>query len=117
MAQNYSTLPTRYNFVPDRVILPGVGAFKDAMDGLRDRGLDETVRNFVTTGNRFRDLCWDAVLAIEGYEGGIHKGLGIIDGQWNLYPVLLRTDRHARYLLLDGHALRGWMKIIGTPPF
>lgn len=66
----------------DRVILPGVGAFKDAMDGLCDRGLDETVLNFVATGKPFLGICVGMqLLASEGYEGGVHKGLGIIDGQ------------------------------------
>ena len=107
----------RYNFILGSCHSSWGGSFKDAMDGLRDRGLDETVRNFVTTGKPFLGICVGMqLLATEG-EGGIHKGLGIIDGQVKPISRIARTDRHARYLLLDGHALRGWMKIIGTPPF
>ena len=41
----------------DRLVLPGVGAFEDAMIALRRRGMDAAVRDFVATGRPFLGIC------------------------------------------------------------
>lgn len=63
------------------IILPGVGAFGDAMTNLRARGMVEALEEQVH-GERipFLGLCLGMqLLAREGYEGGAHQGLGWID--------------------------------------
>lgn len=65
----------------DRIILPGVGAFGDAMRNLREGGwvvpLDHQVRQ---TGKPMLGICLGMqILACSGTEGGKHRGLGWID--------------------------------------
>jgi glutamine amidotransferase len=64
-----------------RVVLPGVGAFEDAMHELRARGLVEPVRQAVASGRPFLGICLGLQLLFEvGYENGRHEGLGILAG-------------------------------------
>jgi len=66
----------------DRVILPGVGAFADAMEELQRSGMDETVRAVAAAGTPLLGICLGMQLLLEGStEGGYHPGLGLIEGQ------------------------------------
>ncbi len=66
----------------DRVVLPGVGAFADAMDNLRNYGLDGTVKEVVRQGTPFLGVCLGLhLLFTHGEEHGIHQGLDIIKGR------------------------------------
>ena len=66
----------------DKLVLPGVGAFEDAMVALRSRGLDQAVREFVATGRPFLGICLGLQLLFdEGFEDGRHQGLGLLGGQ------------------------------------
>jgi len=66
----------------DRLILPGVGAFGDAMANLRQRGLDAAVRDFVATGRPFLGVCLGLQLLFEtSEEDGPHEGLGLLPGR------------------------------------
>lgn len=66
----------------DRVVLPGVGAFADAMDNLRRYGLDGTVKQVVREGTPFLGICLGLqLLFTQSEEHGIHKGLDIIKGR------------------------------------
>jgi imidazole glycerol-phosphate synthase subunit HisH len=66
----------------ERVVLPGVGAFEDAMQELRSRGLVEPVREVAASGRPFLGICLGLQLLFEtGYEGGAHEGLGILAGE------------------------------------
>ncbi len=66
----------------DRVVLPGVGAFADAMDNLRNYGLDVTVKEVVRQGTPFLGVCLGLhLLFTQGEEHGIHQGLDIIKGR------------------------------------
>ncbi|MBI2824328.1 MAG: imidazole glycerol phosphate synthase subunit HisH [Planctomycetia bacterium] len=65
----------------DRVVLPGVGAFEDAMRELRVRGLVDPVRQSVAAGKPFLGICLGMQLLFEtGHENGRHEGLGILEG-------------------------------------
>ena len=65
----------------DRVILPGVGAFKDAMDHLKTSGLEEAIYDFIKSGKPFLGICLGMQLLFENSEEfGKHKGLGLIEG-------------------------------------
>ncbi len=65
----------------DRLILPGVGAFGDAMAEINRRGLADPIRDFVQSGRPFLGICLGLQLLFDrGYEHGEHEGLGIIAG-------------------------------------
>ena len=66
----------------DAVILPGVGAFGDAMKNLRNLGLDETIRQAVSSGKPFLGICLGLQLLFESSEEspGV-EGLGICRGK------------------------------------
>jgi glutamine amidotransferase len=71
----------------DRVVLPGVGAFADGMNGLNKRGLVEPLLEFVATGRPFLGICLGMQLLLgESEEFGRHVGLGIIEGKVVLIP-------------------------------
>ena len=66
----------------DKIILPGVGAYGDAMQHLKDSGLDEAIIEYKNSGKYLLGICLGMQLLFnESDEFGIHKGLGIIDGQ------------------------------------
>lgn len=65
----------------DKVILPGVGAFEDAMSSLRQRGFVTAIKEVVERGTPFLGICLGLQLLFEeSSEGGQHEGLGILRG-------------------------------------
>jgi len=65
----------------ERLILPGVGAFPDAMRELGKRGLDQVVRDFVASGKPLLGICLGMQLLLDSsLEHGQHAGLGIVAG-------------------------------------
>ena len=71
----------------DRVILPGVGAFGDAMERLKASGLDEAVKEFIKAGKPFLGICLGMQLLFESSEEspGV-EGLGVIRGGFVKIP-------------------------------
>ena len=66
----------------DKVVLPGVGAFKDTMEGIEARGLKNVIREFIDSGKPYLGICMGLqILFDESEEGGPHKGLGILKGK------------------------------------
>ena len=66
----------------DRLILPGVGAFGDAAQKLRDSGLDVFVKEQAVSGKPLMGICLGMQLLFEkSYEYGEHEGLGLLKGQ------------------------------------
>lgn len=66
----------------ERLVLPGVGAFGDAMQEIRDRGFDRLVQAAVAEGKPFLGICVGfQVLFEEGLEFGRHRGLGLFAGR------------------------------------
>jgi glutamine amidotransferase len=64
------------------VILPGVGAFGDAMANLRDLGLVEPLREVEQSGRPLMGICLGMQLMLsESREFGHHLGLGLIEGE------------------------------------
>ena len=66
----------------DRLLLPGVGAFADGMNGLRSRGLIEAIQRFAATGRHLLGICLGMqMLASVSEEFGEHDGLALIPGR------------------------------------
>lgn len=66
----------------DKIILPGVGAFKPAMDRLLQSGLKEVIDEEVKNGKPLLGICLGMQLLFErSHEYGIHEGLGYIKGE------------------------------------
>ncbi len=66
----------------DKIILPGVGAFGDAIDKLKSTGLDKVVVEEAKKGKPLMGICLGMQLLFEkGFEYGEHDGLGLISGQ------------------------------------
>lgn len=69
------------------LVLPGVGAFADGMDGLKERGLIEPIRNYAKANRPFLGICLGMQMMLEiGEEFGRHEGLGLIPGKVALIP-------------------------------
>lgn len=100
----------------DRIILPGVGAFADAIEKLRSTGLVGTIRAQAAAGKPLLGICLGMQLLFDkSYEYGEHEGLGLVPGQvvpladqlpaglkvphigWNRLQILKKEDPLFRY--------------------
>lgn len=68
-----------------RILLPGVGAFGDAMDGLRRNAMSEALIVAAAEGKQILGICLGMqLLANRSEEFGVHSGLGLISGNVSL---------------------------------
>ncbi|MEJ2201559.1 MAG: imidazole glycerol phosphate synthase subunit HisH [Desulfuromonadaceae bacterium] len=75
-----------------RLVLPGVGAFKDCMDNLREGGFVEPILRHVEAGKPFLGICLGLQLLFsESEEFGRHQGLGIVPGKVVRFPADMRV--------------------------
>lgn len=66
----------------DRIILPGVGAYGDAMEHLQSRGMDQAVKEYAKSGKYLLGICLGMQLLFESSEEfGVTEGLGLIEGR------------------------------------
>lgn len=71
----------------DALILPGVGAFGDAMETLQEKSLTGAIYDFVKTGKPFLGICLGMQLMFsESEEFGSYKGLNLIPGRIVKFP-------------------------------
>lgn len=71
------------------LVLPGQGAFKSGMDGLRIRGLLDDVKRAADSGKPVLGICLGAQLLLErGFEFGEWEGLGLMPGTVVHFPAL-----------------------------
>ena len=65
----------------DKLILPGVGAFGDAMEHLRERDMIDSIKEFAASGKPMIGICLGMQLLFDSSEEfGSHEGLGLIKG-------------------------------------
>ena len=66
----------------DHILLPGVGAFEDAVKKLRDSCMDQMVYEAVKAGKPMMGICLGMQMLFEkSFEYGEHQGLGLLKGQ------------------------------------
>lgn len=92
-----ATQATQITILPDRLVLPGVGAFGDAMTELCLRGFDDLVKRYADTGRPFLGICVGAQVLLEvSEEHGEHVGLGLIPGRVQQVPAFDSAGRSLR---------------------
>ena len=66
----------------DKVVLPGVGAFRDAMQTIKQKGIDKVLYDVIEQKKPLLGICLGMQMFFEkSYEYGEHKGLGILQGE------------------------------------
>lgn len=97
----------------DKVILPGVGAFGDAVATIRERGLEEVIRQVVDKGTPFLGICLGLQLLFErSDEAPGVEGLGILKGEILKIPEqegmkIPHMGWNSLHLEHDGRLFRG----------
>ena len=72
----------------DRIVLPGVGAFQDAVRTLREKDMVGPVLRHIEKGKPFLGICLGLQMLMDvGYEDGEHKGLGVVPGKCVRFEV------------------------------
>jgi glutamine amidotransferase len=91
----------------EKIVLPGVGAFQDAIAELRQRDLIGPILSAIDAGKPFLGICLGLQLLFDvSYEDGQHEGLGVIPGE------VVRFD------LPRGHKVphMGWNEVAFASP-
>lgn len=71
----------------DKIVLPGVGAFRDCSTALKDTGMGAAITSTLDAGTPFLGICLGMqVLMDVSYEFGRHPGLGLIAGAVKAFP-------------------------------
>ena len=66
----------------DKILLPGVGAFEDAIFKLKKSGLDKLICEEVSKGKKILGICLGMQMLFEkSYEYGVHDGLSLLKGR------------------------------------
>lgn len=92
----------------NHVILPGVGAFGDAIQKLRDTGLDNLVREVAACGTPVMGICLGMQLLLDkSYEFGEHAGLSLIPGEVRPISEVIPGDYKIPHIGWNQLRLRG----------
>lgn len=77
----------------DKIILPGVGAFADAMRALREKRMVGALKEGIAAGKPFLGICLGMQLLMSvSYEDGEYEGLGVIEGEVKRFDFAGQTD-------------------------
>ncbi|MBF0122045.1 MAG: imidazole glycerol phosphate synthase subunit HisH [Candidatus Omnitrophica bacterium] len=88
----------------DKLVMPGVGAIRPAMDKLKELGLVESIKTYISSGKPFLGICLGFQLLFESStEGGDVKGLGILKGTVDRFQGSVKVPQ------------MGWNTIQKTP--
>jgi len=85
----------------DGLVLPGVGAFGDAMENLKSRGVDRVILDYLDTGKQLLGICLGLQLLFDySEEHGRSDGLGVIPGRVTRLPDKVKVP-HMGWNVLD----------------
>ncbi|MFB3892225.1 MAG: imidazole glycerol phosphate synthase subunit HisH [Phycisphaerae bacterium] len=80
----------------DKVVVPGVGAFRDAIERIRSAALDAPIREAIGGGKPFLGICLGLQMLFDvSYEDGEFAGLGILPGKVVRFDFAGRPDAAA----------------------
>ena len=89
----------------DRLVLPGVGAFRDAAEKLRASGMDLAVKEEAAKGKPLLGVCLGMQMLFErSYEYGVHEGLGLLKGE--IRPIAERIPAGLKIPQMGWNALK-----------
>lgn len=72
-----------------KLVVPGVGAFRDSILEIEARGFGDAIKRFIETGRPFLGICVGMQMLFEGSEEfGDHAGLGVLNGRVMAIPRL-----------------------------
>ena len=75
----------------DAIVLPGVGAFRDAIKFLKDKKIDKELSKAIEAGKPFLGICLGMQLLFAfSEEGGLFDGLNIIPGRVKRFPYSVK---------------------------
>lgn len=93
------------------LILPGVGAFENGMDGLRKRQLIQPIRDLVAKGRPLLGICLGMQMLLDtSEEFGDHAGLGLIHGKVVAIPTTKANGSPHKVPHI------GWNALLGADP-
>jgi glutamine amidotransferase len=102
------------------VILPGVGAFGDAIQILERLDLVRVLQDFAATGRPIAGICLGMqLLMTESYEFGRHRGLGLIEGEVVRLPDALLGTKKLKVPNIGwrkGPSCTSYIRITRSPP-
>jgi glutamine amidotransferase len=77
----------------DKIVLPGVGAYADAMEHLNSNGMKEAIIEYANSGKYMLGICLGMQLLFEkSEEFGSTDGLGLIDGEVKYFDKSKMSD-------------------------
>lgn len=95
----------------DGLLLPGVGAFRDAIQRLNETGLSDMIHSYIASGKPLLGICLGMQLLFEeSEEGGLTTGLGILPGK------VVRFTGHTKGGLAYKVPHMGWNKLTYLHP-
>lgn len=102
-----------------QLILPGVGAFDEAMRCLRQTDLAAAVRDAAQQGASILGICLGMQVLLEGSDEGVEPGLGLIKGRVRRFPPevagnLLRVP-HMGWSDVELRHRNPWLATLGEP--
>ena len=101
----------------DKIVLPGVGAFGDAIKTIREKHIDEEIYRAVELKKPFLGICLGMQMVFDkSYEYGEHEGLGIIKGEIKLLPANVKRP-HIGWNSLDIKMRSPLFEGLGDEPY
>lgn len=101
----------------DKIVLPGVGAFCDAIHTLRQYEWDKEIKDFITSGKAFLGICLGMQLLFDvSYENGYYEGLGLLHGEIISLPDTVKAPQIG-WNSLDIKQSSPLLKGIGQEPY